>query len=108
EEWIDPAAGDDVLDLFCGAGAITLRLARRTRRATGIESSGEAVRCAEENAIANGIANCRFVRAEAGRAVAEMARTGRRFDRIVFNPPRAGLTRSLVRGAARLAPKRAV
>jgi 23S rRNA (uracil1939-C5)-methyltransferase len=108
ESWIEPAAETTSSISSAGPGAITLRLARRTRRATGIESSGEAVRCAEENALANGISNCRFVRADAGRAAVELARAGRRFDRLVFNPPRAGLTRSLVRAAARLAPRRAV
>lgn len=108
EEWADPGAGDDVLDLFCGAGAITLRLGRRARRATGIESSGEAVRCAEENARANGFSNCRFLRSDARRAAVEMARAGRKLDVIVFNPPRTGLTRDLARAAARLGPSRAI
>lgn len=108
EEWADPGAGDEVLDLFCGAGAITLRLARRTRRATGVESSGEAVRCAAENARANGLSNCRFLRGDARRAAMEMAVAGRSFDLLVFNPPRAGLTRDLARAAGRLGPKRAV
>src|SRR5262249_969810 len=98
----------EVLDLFCGAGAITLRMARHARRATGVESSAEAVRCAEENARANGLSNCRFLRADAGRAAGELARAGRRVDLIVFNPPRAGLAGDVGRGGARLAPKRAI
>jgi 23S rRNA (uracil1939-C5)-methyltransferase len=108
EEWADPGPDEDLLDLFCGAGAITLRLGKRVRSATGVESSGEAVRCAEENARANGLTNCRFLRADARRAAQEMARAGRRYDVLVFNPPRAGLSRDLVRAAARLAPRLAI
>jgi 23S rRNA (uracil1939-C5)-methyltransferase len=108
EEWAEPVRGDEILDLYCGAGAITLRLARRARRATGVEASEEAVRCAEGNARANGIGNCRFVRADARRAAGEMVRGGRAFDIVVFNPPRAGLSKDLARAAARLAPRRAI
>jgi 23S rRNA (uracil1939-C5)-methyltransferase len=108
EAWADPGPDDTLLDLFCGAGAITLRLAGKLGRATGVESSAEAVRCAEENARANDLANCTFLHADAPRAAVELARAGHVFDLLVVNPPRAGLTRDLVHAAGYLAPKRAV
>src|SRR5262249_23490098 len=51
---------------------------------------------------------CRFLRADARRAAMKMASAGRAVDLLVFNPPRSGLSRDLVRAAGRLGPKRAV
>ncbi len=51
---------DEVLDLYCGAGTLTLLAARRAGCAVGVESAPEAVACAGRNAARNGVANARF------------------------------------------------
>ncbi len=93
EEFAAASPGERVLDLYCGAGAITLLLARRAGGATGVESSEEAVRSAERNARDNGLAGCRFVRGDARRVLASMVYDGQKQDLVVVNPPRAGSRR---------------
>lgn len=50
--------GDERLcDVYCGAGTITLMMARHCREALGIEIVPQAIENAKENAVRNGIGN---------------------------------------------------
>ena len=81
---------DSVLDLYAGAGNLTLPVARRVRRVTAVESGWRLVRNGKRNARDNGLDNVRWLRQDAGRAVDELVRQDRRFATVVLNPPRAG------------------
>ena len=48
------------VDLYCGAGTISLLLAKRARHVIGIEVVPQAIRDAEENARVNGVSNVEF------------------------------------------------
>ena len=50
EAFLAPAAGDLVIDLYCGLGATLVRWTDRGADVFGVELSGEAVTCARENA----------------------------------------------------------
>lgn len=80
-----------VLDLFCGAGSITLALARRAGAVLGIECVADAVRDAEANAAHNGITNAQFVCADAKDTAAICRERGFAPDLVVVDPPRKGL-----------------
>jgi 23S rRNA (uracil1939-C5)-methyltransferase len=104
--------GETVLDLYCGAGTLTLVLARAARAAVGVESVPEAVAGARRNAGRNHIGNVRFVAGEARRVLREWAR-GERPDPpspevVVVDPPRAGLHPRVVARIAELLPRRVV
>jgi len=102
----DGEAGERALDLFCGVGLFTLPLARRFAEVIGVESDPRAVRLARRNARAHGMTNCRFAH---DRVEAWLARNGGRLgpvDLIVLDPPRAGLSRALIRALVRAAPER--
>ncbi len=105
--WVtDGEAGERALDLFCGVGFFTLSLARRFTEVIGVEGDPRAVRFARRNARHNGLQNCCFV---AERVETWLARPGGAMgpvDLVVLDPPRAGLSRALVRALARLAPER--
>ena len=107
-EWAGLGADDEVLDLYAGTGAISLFLARRARRVTGIELVAESVAMAEKNAALNGIHNCRFVQGE----VREFFRTrpgeAAAARVAVVDPPRAGLHEDVVRALRELHPPRVV
>ncbi len=104
--------GETVLDLYCGAGTLTLVLARAAAQAIGVESVGEAVEAAGRNARRNQIANAHFVAGEARRVLREWARgerPGRPVpDVVVVDPPRAGLHPRVVARIAELEPRRVV
>jgi 23S rRNA (uracil1939-C5)-methyltransferase len=100
-------AGLRVLELYAGSGALSLRLAARGARPTLVESFAPAVRLAERAAREQGLAVTTHA-ADAGAALAELARKHERFDAVIVNPPRRGLTPHVRSFVARLAPERLV
>ena len=99
---------ESVLDLYCGAGTITLCLAREAGKAYGVEVVDAAIRDAKENAARNGIENVEFFCADAGEAAQEFARRGVKLDAIVVDPPRKGVSRSVIDAMLQMAPERIV
>ena len=77
--WLQQATGREALDLGCGVGRWSLRIAHRTLRVTGVDLSptmvAEATRRAERRGLA---AKCRFLVADAGQLA-----LGRRFGFIL-------------------------
>jgi 23S rRNA (uracil1939-C5)-methyltransferase len=72
-EYAVNAPTDQVLDLYCGAGTISLCLARKAAHVIGAEIVPEAIENARRNAERNGIENAEFLCADAGAAAAELA-----------------------------------
>ncbi len=103
-----PEGKGTVLDLYCGAGTISLCLARGAEKVIGAEIVPEAVENARANARRNGIANAEFICADAGEAAAELARRGCTPDAIVLDPPRKGLTPEVITAAVAMHPERIV
>ncbi len=102
-EWAALRGDEEVLDLYAGTGAISLFLAQRARRVTGIELLPAAVADAERNARRNGIDNCRFVAAD---VQAFLRGGGTKPHLVIADPPRAGLHPDVVRSLAALRPPR--
>lgn len=90
EELLDPRADEVVLDLFCGLGNFTLPLARRAGWIGGYEGDPALVERARENARRNGIANAGFEVADLFGLDLRRLWTGRRCDKLLLDPPRAG------------------
>jgi 23S rRNA (uracil1939-C5)-methyltransferase len=123
-----------VLDLYCGAGTISLALAAHAKEVVGIEEVATAVDDARRNAAANGVTNARFACGDARAVLRHWARAregrggdpdeARAHDRkapadpaayapfapdvVVVDPPRAGLHPRVVERTAELAPRRIV
>ena len=101
-----PEPGGMVLDLYCGAGTISLALARRAGQVIGAEIVPEAVENARRNAARNGIGNAEFICADAGDAARLLSERGIRPDAIVVDPPRKGMSAEALRQVAKMQPKR--
>ncbi len=105
---------DTVLDLYCGAGSIGLSLAKSAGEIIGIEIIDDAVRCANENAKANGIDNARFFTGDAANTERLLdyaeGELGRKINPnvIILDPPRAGCDGALLNYVAALSPERIV
>ena len=101
--------GDETaLDLYCGAGTITLCLAGRVKRAIGAEIVPAAIRDAEENAVRNGVGNVEFFCGDAADTAAMLEAQGLRPDVITVDPPRKGLSPEVIASAAAMGPGRIV
>lgn len=102
-----PSENDEVLDLYCGVGALSTLLAKRSKHLTGIELDADAVADADENAKRNGCDNAAFVAADAT-AVAAWGSPIQRFDLVTVNPPRGGLDRGVADGIGATRAERVV
>lgn len=102
------AGEETALDLYCGAGTITLCLAGRAKRAIGAEIVPAAIRDAKENAERNGVRNVEFFCGDAAETAAELAARGLRPDVITVDPPRKGLSPEVIASAAAMGPERIV
>lgn len=108
---LDYAAADKdslLFDLYCGAGTISLCLAREADRVIGAEIVPEAVENAAANAKRNGIENVEFLCADAGEAAKTLAERGLRPEAVVVDPPRKGMDEAAVKAVASMQPKRVV
>ncbi len=99
---------DTVLDLYCGAGTITLSMAARAGRVMGVEIVEAAVQDARDNAARNGIQNAEFFCADAGQAAQELERRGLRPDVITLDPPRKGLSPDVIGAVDKMDSRRLV
>lgn len=97
--------GSDVLDLYCGVGTISICIAEKCRKVTGVEISEESVLAAIKNAKLNGVENAQFIAAgiEEGMRVA-----GGGFDVVVLDPPRSGVQGKLPQEIASLGAKKII
>ena len=99
---------ETVLDLYCGTGTITLCLARKAKKAIGVEIIDAAIVDAKENAKRNGIENADFFCADAGEAAKKLCQEGNRPDVIVVDPPRKGLSSDVIEAIHTMSPKKVV
>jgi len=107
-EYAALSGAETVVDAYCGAGTISLPLARRARRVIGIESVPQAVDDARFNAARNGIANAEFVPDLAERALPALAAGGLAPDAVVVDPPRKGCDPATLEAIAQASPSRVV
>jgi 23S rRNA (cytosine1962-C5)-methyltransferase len=84
------ASGGDVLDAFAYTGGFAITaLVAGASGATLVESSTEALRTAEREATANGVADrCRLVAASVFDELRAQRDDGRRYDVVVLDPPK--------------------
>jgi len=80
--------GEEVLELFCGAGNFTGPLARRARAVAAVEGQGPALDLARADAEPG--APVRFFAGDALPLALALGREGRRFDAVLLDPPREG------------------
>ncbi|MGH7232908.1 MAG: class I SAM-dependent RNA methyltransferase [Nitrospiraceae bacterium] len=99
-EWVSPASGGRVLELYAGIGSLGLPLARGGAFVTEVESNPYALADARHTAKINHIGRCRF-RAARAETLLEAAQGGE-YDVVLVDPPRAGLSRECVEGLVRL------
>ena len=107
-EFANLTGQETVLDLYCGAGTITLALSNHAKRALGAEIVPEAIDDARENAVRNGVRNAEFFCGDASDVAKKLAQEHLRPDVITVDPPRKGLAPDVVESIAAMQPERVV
>ena len=107
-EFANLTGQETVLDLYCGAGTITLALSDHAKRVLGAEIVPEAIDDARENAVRNGVKNAEFFCGDASDVAKKLAQEHLRPDVITVDPPRKGLAPDVVESIAAMQPERVV
>lgn len=118
-EYADLKGDENVWDLYCGIGTISLFLAQKAKKVYGVEIIPQAIDDAMDNAKINGIENVEFFVGKAEEvlsswyqehAVSGTASNGERAraDVVVVDPPRKGCDAALLETIVEMAPERIV
>ncbi len=97
---LQPLKNKRILDLYAGAGNFSLPLAGEAE-VTAVEESSIAVEDGRRNSEINHMEQCRFIRSSA-----EEFRSRDRFDILILDPPRQGLSKKVMRNVMKLMPER--
>ena len=101
-EFANLSGHENVLDIYCGVGTLTLFLAKNAKEVYGIESNKHSIESAIKNTNRNGIKNAHFIAGFAEKVLPALTRTGRIFDVAVLDPPRAGCQLEVLKTLASL------
>ena len=96
---------DIVLDLYCGVGTLSLNAALNANEVIGVEIVPNAVLNAIYNAKINKINNTKFILNDAQDAVGKI---NKKFDKIIIDPPRSGLTKKTIDTILTIMPKKII
>ncbi len=107
-EFADLTGQETVLDLYCGAGTITLALSDHAKKVLGAEIVPEAIDDARENAVRNGVKNVEFFCGDASDVAKKLVQEHLRPDVITVDPPRKGLAADVVESIAAMQPEKIV
>ena len=107
-DYADLSGNETVVDAYCGAGTISLMLARKAKKVIGIEIVEPAIENANANAARNGIDNAEFIVGATEEVLPRLVAGGMRPDVIVVDPPRKGCEEAVLRAILESRPERVV
>ncbi|MEE8886478.1 MAG: 23S rRNA (uracil(1939)-C(5))-methyltransferase RlmD [Eubacteriales bacterium] len=87
-DFLGDVHGRTVFDLYSGTGTIAQMMAPVCDQVVGVEIVPEAVEAARENAVLNGLSNCRFIAGDVLKVLDELEEKP---DTIILDPPRDGV-----------------
>lgn len=107
-ELAELSEADNVFDIYCGIGTISLFMAKKAKNVFGVEIVSEAIADAQRNARINGIDNAHFFCGPAEKIVPELYEAGERADVVMLDPPRKGADEITLSAIIKSAPSRIV
>jgi 23S rRNA (uracil1939-C5)-methyltransferase len=90
-EWMGDLKASNVLDLYCGGGAIGMSVSDMCDRVMGIEVVESAIEDARHNAEVNKITNVDYLAAKVEDVLPGLAAQKIEVDGILIDPPRSGI-----------------
>lgn len=102
------SGAENVMDIYCGIGTISLSCAKNAKSVTGIEIVEQAIIDAKKNAVRNNIENAEFYAGSAEDIVPKMIDEGLRPDVVMIDPPRKGSDEKTLDAIIKASPKRIV
>ena len=103
---LDDNSGETAIELYCGVGLFTLRLARRFETVIGVEGDNLASQFAQRNVRNANVSNVRIENQDVGNWLARNQHHPGPLDFLLLDPPRTGAESRVVAGINRLRPKK--
>ncbi|MDF2988892.1 MAG: methyltransferase, TrmA family [Eubacterium sp.] len=107
-EYAQLTGHENVFDLYCGIGTISLFLSERAKKVIGVEVVPDAIADARKNAALNNVTNTQFIVGEAEIVIPKLYFEGTRADVVVVDPPRKGCDEALLNTLVDMQPQRIV
>ena len=109
-EFADLQGTENVWDLYCGIGTISLFLSQKAKQVYGVEIIPEAIEDARQNATLNGITNAEFYVGAAEEVLPAWyeVHQDERIDVICVDPPRKGCDEKALNTIVQMAPEKLV
>lgn len=104
----DLHGNEQILDLYCGTGSITLQLAREAGWVLGIESHPAAIADARINAELNGMTHIEFTAGRTEDMLPAWLEQGVSIDLVVLDPPRKGCEPAVIDALIKLQAPRII
>lgn len=104
-EYLEPNENDIIMDLYCGTGTIGMYATPFVKKVIGVEICKEAIEDAKTNMKINNVENMEFI---CGDTELVIKKFKDKFDSIIVDPPRSGLTNSVINDIFRLDPNKIV
>ncbi len=98
---------ENILDLYCGIGTISLFVANRAKKVIGIEIVEQAIVDARENAKLNDIENASFICGKAEEKISDLV-GNEEIDVIIVDPPRKGLHEDVIKTIFEISPQKLI
>ena len=104
------SGNENVWDLYCGIGTISLFLAQKAKKVYGVEIIPQAIENAKDNAKRNEIDNAEFFVGKAEDVLPDWYKKNpdEKIDVIVVDPPRKGCDEECLKTMAEMAPDKIV
>lgn len=102
-EWV-PEHSSLIVEAYSGIGAISLFVSDKAEEVIGIESIGDAVKNAAQNAEINHRDNLSFLCGDAGKELQKITKE-RKVDVLIVDPPRSGLDETMIQTILKTKPE---
>ena len=99
---------ENVFDIYCGIGTISLFLAQKAKKVIGVEIVEQAIEDAKRNAEINGITNAEFIAGSAEEVIPKLYKEGITADVVVVDPPRKGCDEAVLDTIIKMQPEKVV
>ncbi len=108
KEFAELTGEENVFDLYCGIGTISIFVADQAKNVFGVEIVPQAIENAKENAKLNGVENVEFICGSAEEIIPAKYQEGKTADVVFVDPPRKGCDMKLLETLKEMKSKKIV
>ncbi len=101
-DYLDLKGTENILDLYCGTGTISIYISNHANHVTGIEINKDAIRDANYNKKINHIKNLTFINDDVKNIEIKQ------YDVVIIDPPRSGINQETINKIIEINPKKIV